>query len=69
MRKAILKFPNSRRPKDFKKCMDFIDEHEEYFMSLSTKFWETQNKIEEILASYMLIARRSWKAVVRLLRI
>ena len=53
LRKAISKFPNSRRPKDFTKCMDFIAEHEEYFMSLSTKFWETQNDIEEILASYI----------------
>lgn len=53
LRKAISKFPNSRRPKDFKECMEFIDEHEEYFMTLSTRFWETQNKIEEILASYI----------------
>jgi hypothetical protein len=54
LRKAIRKFPNSRRPADFKECMKFLDEHEEFFESLSTDFWETQEKdLEKKLALYI----------------
>ena len=53
LRKAIAKFPNARRPADFKKFIEFINEHEVFFNSLSTRFWETQADIEEVLASYI----------------
>jgi hypothetical protein len=54
LRKAIAKFPNSRTPPNFKACMKFLDEHEEFFESLSTEFWETQEKdLEKKLAKYI----------------
>lgn len=53
LRTAIAKFPNGRRPKDFNKCMEFIDEHEEFFVTLSEKFLKDNEKIEKKLASYI----------------
>lgn len=54
MRQALAKFPNSRRPADFKECMKFLDQHEEFFEDLSTEFLGSQNEpIEDILASYI----------------
>jgi hypothetical protein len=53
LRTAIAKFPNSRRPADFQKCVEFLDEHEYFFESLSTTFWNTQEGLEDILASYI----------------
>jgi hypothetical protein len=50
LRKAISKFPNGRRPRDFQKSMRFIEKHEEFFDDLSNQFWKTQKGIEEILA-------------------
>ena len=53
LRKAIAKFPNSRRPADFHKFLAYMDRHEEFFDEVSNKFWKTQSKIEKVLAAYI----------------
>jgi Domain of unknown function (DUF4375) len=53
LRQAIAKFPNSKRPVNFQKCMEFLDQHEDFFESLSTNFWHSQKGLEDILASYI----------------
>jgi hypothetical protein len=53
LRKAIAKFPNSQRPESFQECMRFLDEHEEFFESLSKDFLESQKDWEKKLASYI----------------
>ena len=54
LRKAIAKFPNSRRPADFKKFAVFIDRHGDFFDDLSTEFLEIQeDKLEKLLVAYI----------------
>ena len=53
LRKAIAKFPNGKRPADFKKFLAYIERHEDFFDELSNEFWATQDKVEKVLASYI----------------
>jgi len=53
LRKAIAKFPNSKRPRDFKKFLAYMDRHEDFFDDLSNEFWATQKNIEKVLVAYI----------------
>ena len=54
LRKAIAKFPNSRRPADFKKFTAFMNQHQEFFDDLGTQFLEIQeDKLEKMLVAYI----------------
>lgn len=53
LRQAVAKFPNGRRPRDFKRCMQFVGEHEDFFNSLSEQFIEMPKEMEDVLAAYV----------------
>lgn len=53
LRKAISKFPNGKRPADFKKFLAYMERHEDFFDELSNEFWATQDKIEKVLVAYI----------------
>ena len=53
LRKAITKFPNSRRPRSFRQCLKILDEHDAYFESLSMKFLGDEDAVERVVAAYI----------------
>ena len=53
LRRAISKFPLSRRPRSFKQCMRILDEHDEYFDALGMKFLSDEGEFERVVAAYI----------------
>jgi hypothetical protein len=53
LKQAVAVFPNSKPPGDFDGLVDFMEEHEDTFNSLSTKFLRAQKNMVAILGDYI----------------
>ena len=53
LKKAVAVFPNSTPPPDFDERVDFMEEHEDTFNSLSTKFLSAEKNMNAILGDYI----------------
>jgi hypothetical protein len=53
LKKAVAVFPNSMPPGDFDELVDFMEEHEDTFNSLSTKFLRAEKNMIAILGDYI----------------
>jgi hypothetical protein len=53
LKKAVAVFPNSTPPGDFDELVDFMEEHEDTFNSLSTKFLRAEKNMNAILGDYI----------------
>lgn len=53
LRQALAVFPNSRPPRDFDQLVDFMEEHEDTFNSLSMKFLRAKKNMNAILGDYI----------------
>jgi hypothetical protein len=53
LKKAVAVLPNSAPPPNFEKLVDFMEEHNETFNSLSTKFLRAEKNMIAILGDYI----------------
>lgn len=53
LKKAVAVFPNSTPPADFDELVEFMEQNEDTFNSLSTKFLRAEKNINSILGDYI----------------
>lgn len=53
LKNAVAVFPNSTPPGELDQLLDFMEEHEEIFNSLSTKFLRAEKNMNAILGDYI----------------
>jgi hypothetical protein len=53
LKRAIAEFPNSMPPPNSTKLMDFMEEHEDVFDSLSNQFLRAEKNLDKVLVSYI----------------
>ena len=53
LKKAVAEFPNSTPPRNPDKLLDFMEEHEDVFESLSRQFLRAEKDMNSVLVSYI----------------